>query len=199
VFRPSASSAAAHAAPLPASFYELTGAEAKAMMAAQSARREEASQLRTQQQRDAEAARRRRTYRKALLRVRFPDGSILQASFAASVPVSRVLSWVSESLREPGHAFELGVARGQALAQPKQTLTEAQLVPAALLNFRVSASEGFEPPFLLRGLLEQAQDLASEELPQGQGGIQPDGKVARTGAPRVNQNESRVPKWAPKS
>jgi hypothetical protein len=43
--------------------------------------------------REEEAARRRRVYRKALVRVRFADGLLLQGTFAVGAPVARLLQW----------------------------------------------------------------------------------------------------------
>ena len=68
------------ASALTADFYEMTGAEAKDMMAAAAAKREQESVLRTKATREMEAARKKRVYRKALVRVRFPDGVTLQAT-----------------------------------------------------------------------------------------------------------------------
>ena len=71
--------------------------------------------------RELDAAKRRRRYRKCLVRVRFPDGTMAQATFSVKAPVSRVLAWVSECLREPGHAFELALPR----SPPHSPLTRA--------------------------------------------------------------------------
>ena len=57
--------------------------------------------IRTKATRDAIAAKKKRRYRKALVRVRFPDGVLIQATFSVKAPVSLLLQWVSEGLREP--------------------------------------------------------------------------------------------------
>ena len=54
--------------------YELTAAEVKAAMVAAATKREQESVLRTQAQRDAEAAKKKRVYSQAMVRIRFPDG-----------------------------------------------------------------------------------------------------------------------------
>ena len=153
---------------LPADFFTLSPAEAKAMLSASAAKREQASVngnnrytslapssascstnastsrrssttttlktvarasaqesvLRTKETREAEAAKRRRVYRKALIRVRFADGLMLQATFSVKAPVSRLLRWVANSLREPHHAFELSIARGETLDDPAKTIEQ---------------------------------------------------------------------------
>ena len=82
------------------------------------------SVLRTKETREAEAAKRRRVYRKALIRVRFADGLMLQATFSVKAPVSRLLRWVADSLREPHHPFELSIARGETLDDPAKTIEQ---------------------------------------------------------------------------
>jgi len=159
---------------LPDNFYELTPAEVKAMAQASAARRADDETLRTKAQREADAARRKRRYRKALVRVRFPDGVMVQATFSVRAPVSLLLEWVSGCLREPGHAFELSLPRSKPLSQMDATLEQAELAPAALLNFRLSDAELFNPPYLTAELLAQGQTLAdaAQAYPQGSGGEQ---------------------------
>jgi len=179
-------------------FYRLTADDAKAMVAAAAARREREGVLQTRAQREAEAAKRRRRYRKASIRVRFMDGTMLQATFAVSSPVSRIIDWVSESLREPGHAFELSVPRGKPLTDRTTSIEAAELAPAALLNFRLAPGEVMEPPFLTQWLLDTIQPLDAQvaAVPEGEGGMQlPEGGA---GQARTMSGEPRVPKWAPK-
>ena len=92
----------------------------------------------TRETREAERAKQRRVYRKAMVRVRFPDGVVLQATFSAGAPVSAVLGWVAESLSTPA-AFELAMAGMGPLSELSLSLEQAELCPAALLNFRVHA------------------------------------------------------------
>jgi len=178
---------------LPADFFSLTAEEARSLVAAAHARRAADSTLRTRETREAEAARRRRMYRKAMVRVRFPDGTMIQATFAVGAPISRVLTWVANSLREPNHPFELAVARGKPLDDPKMTVGQAELAPAALLNFHVPRNEVHNPPFLRADLLANIEQRTAEELPQGYGGAQPQVLAAK-----LPEQEKRVPKWAPK-
>ena len=246
---------------LPADFFTLSPAEAKAMLSASAAKREQASVngnnrytslapssascstnastsrrssttttlktvarasaqesvLRTKETREAEAAKRRRVYRKALIRVRFADGLMLQATFSVKAPVSRLLRWVADSLREPHHAFELSIARGETLDDPAKTieqvpptrpsahslgafsrrflLAQVDLAPAAVLNFRVPTPELFDPPYLRADLRATVQQLANEALPQGSGGIAPPAEGAHV--PPSHAEPRAMPKWAP--
>ena len=68
------------------------------MAQASAARRAEDETLRTKATREAMAAKKKRRYRKALVRVRFPDGVIIQATFSVKAPVSLLLQWVRECL-----------------------------------------------------------------------------------------------------
>ena len=181
---------------LPTDFYEVSGAEVKAAMAAAAARRAQESILRTREQREQEAARLKRVYRKAMIRVRFPDGLTLQGTFSTAATVSLVLQWVSESLRDPAHAFELCPPRGKPLREMSQTLVEAELVPAALLNFLVTTAELCEPPYLRDDLMTNVEVLtAGEQIPQG--------RPLAAAAPALPDESlklpsaNRTPKWAP--
>ena len=60
-----------------------------------------------------------------------------QATFSVKAPVSLLLQWVADCLRQPGHAFELSLPRGKPLSDMDATLEAAELAPAALLNFRL--------------------------------------------------------------
>ena len=189
---------------LPSDFYELTGAEAKALMQASAQRKADEMTFKTRETRELEAARRRRRYRKCLVRVRFPDGTMVQATFSVKAPVSRVLAWVSECLREPGHAFELALPRSPPLGRMDDSLEQAELAPAALLNFRVTDAELYQPPYLAPHLLETAQTLtdATQAYPQGFGGDASAGlpSVADAGAfgAAGDAAEPRpAPRWLP--
>lgn len=150
-------------------FYQITPAEAKALMDLAAAKRKEDETFKTRETRELEAARKKRVYRKAMIRVRFPDGVVLQATFSSSATVGHVLEWVESALRQP-QAFELSIARGAALKELATTLEAAELCPAALLNFRSPAQEQAAPPFLQAPLMAQAQRLGLEVIPQSIGG-----------------------------
>ena len=68
-------------ADLAPSFFEVSGAEAMAALNAAAAKRDSEAVLRTKAMREKESAVRKRHYKRALLRVRFADGTILQGFF----------------------------------------------------------------------------------------------------------------------
>ena len=158
-------------------FYALTPAEVKAILDASAARRAKEERLMTREQREAERAKARRLYRKAMIRVRFPDDTVLQATFAASAPVSTLLTWVADSLRVAGEPFELAVPRESPLSELTITLEHAQLAPAAMLNFRHTGHVPLSPPYLHESLLAQLQQMTAEEIPRGYGGQAADGPM----------------------
>lgn len=57
--------------------------------------------LRTKAMREKEEAKSRRKYKYCLIRVRFPDGWVLQGTFAVQEPLSAVSDFVSEHLETP--------------------------------------------------------------------------------------------------
>ena len=148
-------------------FYQITPAEAKALMDMNAVKKAEDEKFKTRETREAEAVRRKRVYRKSMIRVRFPDGMVLQATFSAAATVGVVLSWVEGSLREAGHAFELSLARCPPLSELGETLEAAGLAPAAMLNFRCQAAEQMSPPYLQEALMAHVQLMGEEAIPQG--------------------------------
>ena len=178
-------------------FYALTPAEAKAIMDANAARRAKDARLMTREQRNADLAKQKRLYRKAMIRVRFPDETVLQATFSAAAPLSTVLAWVSEGLREPFHPFELALARSPPLSEMTISLEHAELAPAALLNFRPTDPAGMPAPFLKAELMDHVQYLGAEEIPRGIGGEGPSGPMGAEGGVPVarRDNSGRVPAW----
>ncbi|KAL3896331.1 MAG: hypothetical protein SGPRY_013295, partial [Prymnesium sp.] len=140
--------------PLSASEYEPTPDELKSTLASAAARREVESTFRTRAMREEEGKRRGRVYAQAAVRVRFPDETILQATFSSSAPTSLLLEWVGSSLRTPA-AFHLSPPRGKPLLEMNISLQQAELVPASLLNF--APDEPLPPPFLNSELSAQMQ------------------------------------------
>ena len=84
---------------------------------------------------------------------------------------------------------------GARRLSPANPSAQADLTPAAVLNFRVATAELFDPPYLRANLRADAQQLSSEALPQGSGGLAPTCDASR--AQPVPNAERAVPKWAP--
>ena len=121
---------------LPDDFYQLTREEVAADLKARQKAREDGQVLKTRAVRDMEAARRRRRYAKTVIRVRFPDQSVVQAFFSPRETTATLLEFVASLLVMPlPFLLTTGVLK-ETLEPSQQTLAAAGLVPAALLNFK---------------------------------------------------------------
>ncbi|NXF87543.1 UBXN6 protein, partial [Eubucco bourcierii] len=119
---------------LPNDFYNLTAEEIKREQRLRTEAVEKASMLRTRAMREKEEQREMRKYNYTLLRVRFPDGYILQGTFYARESLSALYSFVREALREDWLPFELLGPGGLKLTDESLALNECGLVPSALLT-----------------------------------------------------------------
>ncbi|XP_061457506.1 UBX domain-containing protein 6 [Rhineura floridana] len=120
---------------LPSDFFNLTAEELRREQRLRTEAVEKASMLRTKAMREKDEQRERRKYNYALLRVRFPDGYILQGTFYAREPVSSLYQFVRETLQTDWLPFELLVPGGHKLTDESVALNEHGLVPSALLTF----------------------------------------------------------------
>ncbi|XP_066491033.1 UBX domain-containing protein 6 [Tiliqua scincoides] len=120
---------------LPPDFFNLTVEELKREQRRRSESVEKASMLRTKAMREKEEQRELRKYNYTLLRVRFPDGYILQGTFYAREPISALYKFVRETLQNDWLPFELLAPGGHKLTDESVALNECGLVPSALLTF----------------------------------------------------------------
>ncbi|NWH78765.1 UBXN6 protein, partial [Piaya cayana] len=137
VFKPSPEAARFE---LPDDFYSLTAEEIKREQRLRTEAVEKASMLRTRAMREKEEQREMRKYNYTLLRVRFPDGYILQGTFYAREPVSALYTFVREALRDDWLPFELLGPGGVKLTDENLAFNECGLVPAALLTLAWDAA-----------------------------------------------------------
>nr|XP_048686765.1 UBX domain-containing protein 6 isoform X2 [Caretta caretta] len=137
VFKPSPQAAQFE---LPQDFYNLTAEELKREQRLRTEAVEKASMLRTKAMREREEQREMRKYNYTLLRVRFPDGYILQGTFYAREPVSVLYRFVREALRDDWMPFELLAPGGVKLTEENLAFNECGLVPSALLTFAWDAA-----------------------------------------------------------
>ncbi|NXB52425.1 UBXN6 protein, partial [Leucopsar rothschildi] len=164
LFRPSP--AAAHFE-LPHDFFSLTADELRREQRLRTEAVEKASMLRTRAMREKEEQREMRKYNYTLLRVRFPDGYILQGTFYARESVSVLYNFVREALRDDWLPFELLGPGGLKLTDENLAFNECGLVPSALLSLAwdaelmadVEAAEEQRSP-LRPELLAGAQSLS---------------------------------------
>ncbi|XP_059425586.1 UBX domain-containing protein 6-like [Carassius carassius] len=166
VFRPSQ-----HATDfqLPPDFYNLTAEELKREQQQKSEVVERNAMLRTKAMREKDEERERRKHNYALLRVRLPDGNILQGTFLAWERVAALYQFVRDSLENGWQPFDLMAPGGQKLKDDEElALNECNLAPAALLNFSwdaavqadIAAAGGKTAVLLKAALLENIKTLS---------------------------------------
>lgn len=147
---------------LPSDFFSLCGEEVRREQEKRGEELEKESMLRTKAMREREETRARRRYKFCLIRVRFPDGWVLQGTFSVQEPVSSVFEFVSDQLETPLPNQLTDSVTGLKLDPEGGTsLLEQGLVPASLLNFSWDpeimadiVSMGGDIPYL-RGELKQ--------------------------------------------
>ncbi|NXX24824.1 UBXN6 protein, partial [Nicator chloris] len=125
VFRPSPAAARFE---LPRDFFSLSAEELRREQRLRSEAVEKASMLRTRAMREKEEQREMRRYNYTLLRVRFPDGYILQGTFYARESVSVLYNFVREALRDDWLPFELLGPGGLKLTDENLAFNECGLV-----------------------------------------------------------------------
>ncbi|XP_042833739.1 UBX domain-containing protein 6 isoform X1 [Panthera tigris] len=126
---------------LPGDFFTLTAEEVRREQRLRSEAVERLSVLRTKAMREREEQRERRRYTYTLLRVRFPDGCLLQGTFYARERVAALYAFVREALQSDWLPFELLASGGQRLSEEESpAFDECGLVPSALLTFSWDAA-----------------------------------------------------------
>ncbi|KAM7012496.1 UBX domain-containing protein 6 [Tautogolabrus adspersus] len=154
---------------LPPEFYNLTAEELKKEQQQRSDLVEKNAMLRTKAMREKEEQRERRKYNYTLLRIRLPDGILLQGTFYAWDRLSVLFGFVRECLVDGWQPFELIAPGSQKLQESEEVaLAECNLVPAALLTFAwdaavqadIAAAGGKSPDLLKPELLETIRTLS---------------------------------------
>ncbi|XP_034566686.1 UBX domain-containing protein 6 isoform X1 [Notolabrus celidotus] len=155
---------------LPQEFYNLSAEELKKEQLQKSDLVEKNAMLRTKAMREKEEQRERRKYNYTLLRIRLPDGNLLQGTFYAWDRLPVLFGFVRESLVDGWQPFELIAPGSQKLQESEDVaLAECNLVPAALLTFAwdaavqadIAAAGGGKSPTLLKPeLLEKIRTLS---------------------------------------
>ncbi|XP_060797458.1 UBX domain-containing protein 6 isoform X2 [Neoarius graeffei] len=126
---------------LPPDFYNLTAEELKREQQLKSDLVDRNAMLRTKAMREKDEQRERKKYNYALLRVRLPDGHILQGTFLARDKVAVLYQFVRDSLENGWQPFELMAPGSRKLKEDEElALNECNLVPAALLTFSWDAA-----------------------------------------------------------
>jgi UBX domain-containing protein 6 len=76
---------------------------------------------------------------RARLRIRFPEGVVLQGDFGAGEPLTAVFEFVTGALRDAGSCYELVLPSRKQLPVVGCVRAQAELLPSCLLNFRLVA------------------------------------------------------------
>ncbi|KAG8519082.1 UBX domain-containing protein 6 [Galemys pyrenaicus] len=138
VFRPSP---LASQFDLPGDFFNLSSEEIKREQRLRSEAVERLSVLRTKAMREKEEQREMRKYTYTLLRVRLPDGCLLQGTFYARERMAALYGFVREALQNDWLPFDLLASGGQKLLEDENlAFNECGLVPSALLTFSWDAA-----------------------------------------------------------
>ncbi|KAI8494815.1 Tether containing UBX domain for GLUT4 [Branchiostoma belcheri] len=200
-------------------FFEVTVNDVRLMMAdLTKARREmEEESMMTGAMRAQREVEMIQKYPKTVLRVQFPDRTVLQGLFRPMETVSALTEFVRSSLADPETPFYLYTTPPRCvLDKPSMTLYQAKLFPAAVVHFgsevhresylkpevlstasapldadRVAARETVQPSSDgARGVSEPAAPPRPRQqvFPAPEGG-------ARAGQARGQQDGKKVPKW----
>ncbi|CAH0746833.1 unnamed protein product [Bemisia tabaci] len=122
---------------LPASFFSLSPEELKREQQAKQELAELQTSLRTKAMREKDELREMRKYKFCLIRVRFPDGVLLQGTFGVYEKFGQVVEFVRDNLISEDALFSLQMLTGQTFTQEdnEKTLIELHLVPATVIVF----------------------------------------------------------------
>lgn len=121
---------------LPDDFYNLSITEIEREQKLRAEATERSSMLRTKAMREREEKREMRKYNYTLLRVRLPDGLLIQGTFYARERISALMEFVRAVLENDWMPFELLGPGGQKFEDENTPFNECGLVPAALLTFQ---------------------------------------------------------------
>lgn len=140
-------SQAAKRVELPSEFFWLTAEEIKREQQLKTEQAEQVLMLRTRAMRERDERAASRKCRFTLIRVKFPDGPVLQGTFKVNETMQDVRLFVSDALLEPFTEFNLVSPAGVTSPANAQnpSLLDLQLCPSALFHFApaVQSSSGY--------------------------------------------------------
>lgn len=117
--------------------------------------------LMTQALREKMNLREIRKYKFTLIRIRFPDGNILQGTFSVAEKVGDVYDFVKENLESCVQHFQLKTATRVPLTEEdfEKSLESLDLVPAVVLTFQCSSDSAPPAQYLKAETLSLLQPL----------------------------------------
>ena len=140
---------------LPPSFYILKSEEVKKEYLQKKEQVEINEMLLTRAQRERLDRQASRQYQFCVIRVKLPEGMVVQATFRAREKLTHLHTFISNSLRNEATIFSLFHQGGKKLDTMALSLQEAELVPAALVNMRIEGEVGRDSilkPSLLKNI-----------------------------------------------
>merc|ERR1711997_1078899 len=122
---------------LPPDFFNISPEEIKKEQKARTEAVEQQGMLRTKAMRERDEQRDKRKYRFTLIRIRFPDGLVLQGTFAVREKFSNVKEFVTDALEYPLPFVLFDAAQGQLEGNEieRKNLLDLSLIPSAVLTF----------------------------------------------------------------
>lgn len=123
---------------IPPSFYALSPEELKREQQLRTEAIEKSQMLRTKAMREKDELREMRKYKFAIIRIRFPDGILLQGTFSVYERYNEIHEFVQENLEHSDLPFVLNTPTGHKLILDEvveKTLIDLRLVPATVLTF----------------------------------------------------------------
>ena len=120
---------------IPEEFYSISPSELKKEQQRKQEAVEQLGMLRTKAMREREERREIFKYRYTLVRVRFPEGALLQGTFKATEKLPALIEFIREQLQNDWMPFVLKTQMGNKLTDNEKMLAELGLTPAALINF----------------------------------------------------------------
>lgn len=130
-------SQAAQKVELPSDFFWLTAEELKREQQLKTEQVERNLMLRTRAMRERDEKAQSRKYRFTLIRIKFPDGPVLQGTFKVNETLQDVRLFVCDALQDPFMEFNLTTPTCTVNEPENQesTLLDLQLCPSAILHF----------------------------------------------------------------
>lgn len=120
---------------IPEDFYAVSSEEVKREQKLREECVKDMERLMTKDLRERERQQGTRKYQYAVIRVRFPDGFMIQGTFKANETFDSIRQFVLECLEFDWIPFNLCTSVGHKISEDERTITELKLAPASLLQF----------------------------------------------------------------
>ncbi|RDX69785.1 Plant UBX domain-containing protein 2, partial [Mucuna pruriens] len=155
---------------LPDSFYNLSAEEVRREAELRRKKIADSQLLIPKSLKEKQAKASMRRYTKAIIRIQFPDGVVLQGVFAPWESTTALYEFVSSALKEPCLEFELmhpvlvqrrAIPHFPKAGENAKTIEEENLVPSALIKFKPLETDSVVFTGLKNELLEISEPLAS--------------------------------------